>query len=348
MAQLAGAGSKMETGASQRVAAVRPWDCQQASGSDKLRTHQRRHGWIFTLLRHGDTRTANAALPRSSSRPSSARPVSPSPSVSEAYEVRTTPTARGQRETLCWPMSSAPAGALGHLLCIVIAPRPWSRLPAIQVACSLIGRPSNARPALGLRPLAPSLSTCGALFPHLRPLHTRSRPKRPSSASPPAAPSSPFIVHVRQTASLPRDTVKMGSVPHADAPTVKVFIAGGSYCGLSAAANLLDLGQGLSPRMAQQPYIHHAELPRVNWDITIADERDGFCASPCLDQRPVSFLTSLTRSLDRVSAGARRRRLREEGLGQVPGPLGTAEPPGQVRSRRRVQRGLRGQEGHHH
>ncbi|EQK98411.1 Pyridine nucleotide-disulfide oxidoreductase, NAD-binding domain protein [Ophiocordyceps sinensis CO18] len=68
----------------------------------------------------------------------------------------------------------------------------------------------------------------------------------------------------------------MGSVPGADAPTVRVFIAGGSYCGLSAAVNLLDLGQGLSPRMAQHPYNHHADLPRVNWDMTIADERDGF------------------------------------------------------------------------
>ncbi|KYK58450.1 Pyridine nucleotide-disulfide oxidoreductase, NAD-binding domain protein [Drechmeria coniospora] len=59
-------------------------------------------------------------------------------------------------------------------------------------------------------------------------------------------------------------------------PTVRVFIAGGSYCGLSAAANLLDLGQGLSPRMAQAAYVHHPDLPRVHWDITIADERDGF------------------------------------------------------------------------
>ncbi len=74
----------------------------------------------------------------------------------------------------------------------------------------------------------------------------------------------------------------MGSVPDANAPTIKVFIAGGSYCGLSAAANLLDLGQGLSPRMAQEAYVHHADLPRVNWDITIADERDGFCKSPWL------------------------------------------------------------------
>ncbi|PHH65428.1 hypothetical protein CDD81_2532 [Ophiocordyceps australis] len=68
----------------------------------------------------------------------------------------------------------------------------------------------------------------------------------------------------------------MGSVPKSEARTYKVFIAGGSYCGLSAAANLLDLGQGLSPRMANQPYEHHPDLPRVNWDITVADERDGF------------------------------------------------------------------------
>ncbi|KAJ6440806.1 pyridine nucleotide-disulfide oxidoreductase AMID-like [Purpureocillium lavendulum] len=71
----------------------------------------------------------------------------------------------------------------------------------------------------------------------------------------------------------------------ANAPTIKVFIAGGSYCGLSAAANLLDLGQGLSPRMAQEAYVHHPDLPRVNWDITIADERDGFCRRPRMRSR---------------------------------------------------------------
>ncbi|GAB0131985.1 hypothetical protein EsDP_00000436 [Epichloe bromicola] len=60
------------------------------------------------------------------------------------------------------------------------------------------------------------------------------------------------------------------------APTVRVFIAGGSYAGLSTAVNLLDLGLGLSPRMSQKKYEHHPELARVDWDITIADERDGF------------------------------------------------------------------------
>lgn len=62
------------------------------------------------------------------------------------------------------------------------------------------------------------------------------------------------------------------------APTVRVFIAGGSYAGLSTAVNLLDLGKGLSPRMLQgKKYEHHADLPAVNWAITIVDERDGFC-----------------------------------------------------------------------
>ncbi|KZZ94909.1 Pyridine nucleotide-disulfide oxidoreductase, NAD-binding domain protein [Moelleriella libera RCEF 2490] len=61
------------------------------------------------------------------------------------------------------------------------------------------------------------------------------------------------------------------------APTVRVFIAGGSYAGLSTAVNLLDLGKGLSPRMLQgKKYEHHANLPAVNWAITIVDERDGF------------------------------------------------------------------------
>ncbi|KAK5988671.1 Oxidoreductase OXR1 [Cladobotryum mycophilum] len=67
----------------------------------------------------------------------------------------------------------------------------------------------------------------------------------------------------------------MGSLPES-VPTVRVFIAGGSYAGLSAAVNLLDLGDGLSPRMAREPYVHHPHVPKVNFQITIADERDGY------------------------------------------------------------------------
>jgi len=67
----------------------------------------------------------------------------------------------------------------------------------------------------------------------------------------------------------------MGSIP-VEAPRVRVLIAGGSYGGLATALNLLDLGDGLSPRMAYEPVEHHPDVPKVDYDITIVDERDGF------------------------------------------------------------------------
>ncbi|RFU79864.1 hypothetical protein TARUN_2353 [Trichoderma arundinaceum] len=85
--------------------------------------------------------------------------------------------------------------------------------------------------------------------------------------------SSPHLFATESTA-IPSRTI-MGSLPDT-APVVRVFIAGGSYAGLSAAVNLLDLGDGLSPRMAREPYTHHPSVPKVKFEITIADERDGY------------------------------------------------------------------------
>lgn len=68
----------------------------------------------------------------------------------------------------------------------------------------------------------------------------------------------------------------MGSIQEIS-PVIRVLIVGGSYAGLSTAVNLLDLGDGLSPRMAQEPYVHHPSVARVNFQITIVDERDGYC-----------------------------------------------------------------------
>lgn len=83
--------------------------------------------------------------------------------------------------------------------------------------------------------------------------------------------------HTRHHHSLPRRT--MGSLPGAD--PVRVLIVGGCYAGISTAVNLLDLGDGLQPRMArpEDPYRHHEALPRVRFEITIVDERDGYCTS---------------------------------------------------------------------
>ena len=83
----------------------------------------------------------------------------------------------------------------------------------------------------------------------------------------------------------------MGSIPESAPPRVRVFIAGGSYAGLSTALNLLDLGEGLSPRMGREPYEHHPDVPRLDLQITIADERDGFCVF--LPPMPHSFVLIL-------------------------------------------------------
>ncbi|KAI5457280.1 hypothetical protein BGZ63DRAFT_364601 [Mariannaea sp. PMI_226] len=67
----------------------------------------------------------------------------------------------------------------------------------------------------------------------------------------------------------------MGSLPEAS-HAVRVFVAGGSYAGLGLVANLLDLSNGLDPRASSEPYPHHPNLNKVDIEITLADERDGF------------------------------------------------------------------------
>ncbi|KAL9562763.1 hypothetical protein ACKAV7_013115 [Fusarium commune] len=58
--------------------------------------------------------------------------------------------------------------------------------------------------------------------------------------------------------------------------TYNILIIGGSYAGLSAAVNLLDLHRGSQPRQSREPYIHQRQLPKHSIKITIIDERDGF------------------------------------------------------------------------
>lgn len=80
----------------------------------------------------------------------------------------------------------------------------------------------------------------------------------------------------------------MGSIPAA-APQIKVLIVGGCYAGISTAVNLLDLANGFSPRLAWEPYIHHPDLPSIDLQITLVDERDGYCKS----LKPLTSSTSI-------------------------------------------------------
>ena len=58
----------------------------------------------------------------------------------------------------------------------------------------------------------------------------------------------------------------------------KVLVAGGSYGGLSAALNLQDLCRGLAPRCGPNPAEgEQVQTSRFPVDITVVDERDGYC-----------------------------------------------------------------------
>ncbi|SPO05618.1 related to pyridine nucleotide-disulphide oxidoreductase AMID-like [Cephalotrichum gorgonifer] len=68
----------------------------------------------------------------------------------------------------------------------------------------------------------------------------------------------------------------MSSPTPASAAVTKVLVIGGSYAGLSATVNLLDLGNHIKPRFNYPSYKHDPEAPRTPVEITIVDERDGF------------------------------------------------------------------------
>ena len=78
----------------------------------------------------------------------------------------------------------------------------------------------------------------------------------------------------------------MGSMFQSSAPAAtpgpapfRVLVIGGSYGGLSAALNLQDLCHGRAPRCgpAFTEEEERVERPHTDVEITIVDERDGFC-----------------------------------------------------------------------
>lgn len=59
----------------------------------------------------------------------------------------------------------------------------------------------------------------------------------------------------------------------------KVLILGGCYGGLSAALNLIDLSEGRAARQGNGVVPGHDG--KIPIDITIVDERDGYCMFEC-------------------------------------------------------------------
>lgn len=53
----------------------------------------------------------------------------------------------------------------------------------------------------------------------------------------------------------------------------KILVIGGSYGGLAAAFNLLDLCAAKPARFTGKP----TETPKINVQIKVVDRRDGYC-----------------------------------------------------------------------
>lgn len=64
-----------------------------------------------------------------------------------------------------------------------------------------------------------------------------------------------------------------------DRPPFKVLVVGGSYAGLAATVNLLDLCHGHKNRFNLDPE-DNGPGHKVPVEITIVDERDGYCELP--------------------------------------------------------------------
>lgn len=60
----------------------------------------------------------------------------------------------------------------------------------------------------------------------------------------------------------------------------KVLVLGGCYGGLSAALNLVDLSEGRAARQGNGVVPGHDG--KIPIDVTIVDERDGYCMFECL------------------------------------------------------------------
>jgi hypothetical protein len=65
----------------------------------------------------------------------------------------------------------------------------------------------------------------------------------------------------------------------------KVLVLGGSYAGLGAALNLLDLCEGRSPRFTSES-ADTSKVSKIPVKITLVDEKDGYCKCASGDHRP--------------------------------------------------------------
>lgn len=197
-------------------------------------------------------------------------------------------------------------------------PRSWGAVPIFCrpipfYALNGVGSPSTSMPS-GLR----NVLRCFAIR-HSAPCFPRVTPFTPLNA---VKVHKPVILNIRRhhasVSSLPNT---MGSQFDASAQPepFKVLVLGGCYAGLSAALNLIDLSEGRAARQGNGVVpAHDGKIPV---DITIVDERDGYCTFfNYLSWEPLASikLLSMTKASTRETSGL---------LGRRENPLSAKIPP---------------------
>lgn len=161
----------------------------------------------------------------------------------------------------------------------------------LQKAIPFLVRETRCRlPVLARPSVAASISSAPSLANRAKeglslfsaPLHLRT-PTRSFSAS---------SHHRNASSTAAADMATAPLTLPSPAAVTKILVVGGSYAGLSATVNLLDLGNHLRPRMVYPSYKHTIDAPRTPVEITLVDERDGFCMS----HAPHSYITRIISS----------------------------------------------------
>jgi hypothetical protein len=89
--------------------------------------------------------------------------------------------------------------------------------------------------------------------------------------------SSPPLFHPSSSSSALFSTMLPNEGPNILQAVPRVLIIGGSYSGLAVAVNLIDLCDGKQPRFTSTPTDVVSSKTKLPINITIVDERDGYC-----------------------------------------------------------------------
>jgi hypothetical protein len=90
-----------------------------------------------------------------------------------------------------------------------------------------------------------------------------------ASRTPYLCPSSSFFA--------PFSSMPSNEGPNIPQAVPRVLVIGGSYSGLAATVNLIDLCDGKQPRFTSTPTDVVSPKTKLPIEITIVDERDGYC-----------------------------------------------------------------------